>query len=396
MLGLSEKTLEWCGFSQNLEKRVSYPAYFKKEMNLINRTYHFEANREGIRYPDISQEKKSPEEIRVLVIGDSFVEGLGVEAEQAFPALLEKEYSEENKNILFINGGISGANPDVYARVLDKIGFSYHPDKLLLAIYANDLHDMPTLQEISKTDWKTPLHLEEIPEEPKGIKKAAHAIFPRLYTLLRGALMRYRYFRDRHQQFDVIQLGRAEAMRKGIPAKKVEEWAKKIPQEDLEKTNHFMICHDRLVAGLLEPDFWTQSLDISDPESEERWKAVDKTLNQIFDHCRSRGVEIAMIYIPCPFQYDPDHDPVSVNLGLRVEKKWLTEETAFEKRLRSLAEAQKISFLDLTPALREAYPHAEKPLNFHIDVHWTPEGHRVAAKTIKSWLDAQGFFNEAS
>lgn len=75
---------------------------------------------------------------KILFIGDSLTEGYGVNQEQAFPALIEKELKKTRPSIQVINAGVSGS--------LSSSGLSrlfWHlkgekPDVLVLALGAND------------------------------------------------------------------------------------------------------------------------------------------------------------------------------------------------------------------------------------------------------------------
>ncbi|MEZ5320117.1 MAG: hypothetical protein R2752_22135 [Vicinamibacterales bacterium] len=47
----------------------------------------------------------------------------------------------------------------------------------------------------------------------------------------------------------------------------------------------------------------------------------------------------------------------------------------------------------LTDTFREAIAHGTPgPLNFHLDEHWTPAGHAVAAEAIDAWLEHHEVF----
>jgi len=74
----------------------------------------------------------------ILFLGDSLTEGLGVSKEDAYPNLVEKLIENKlNKNILVINGGVSGSTTsDGLARL--QWYLKKKPDLVFIALGAND------------------------------------------------------------------------------------------------------------------------------------------------------------------------------------------------------------------------------------------------------------------
>lgn len=74
----------------------------------------------------------------ILFLGDSLTEGFGVSKEDAFPKLVERLiHTELNKNIVIINGGVSGSTTsDGLARL--KWYMKKKPYLLFLALGTND------------------------------------------------------------------------------------------------------------------------------------------------------------------------------------------------------------------------------------------------------------------
>ncbi len=95
-----------------------------------------------LRGEDVS-EKKSADVLRILVLGDSFTFGYGVENEEAFPALLEVLLSNRlNRRVEVLNSGVPGWSTAQYWIFLRERGFLLDPDLILMAIMENDLADL--------------------------------------------------------------------------------------------------------------------------------------------------------------------------------------------------------------------------------------------------------------
>jgi acyl-CoA thioesterase-1 len=79
----------------------------------------------------------SPSRPAILVLGDSLAAGLGVEPEEAYPALLQKKIDAAGLNFAVINGGVSG---DTSAGGLRRIAWYLRRkiDVLILELGGND------------------------------------------------------------------------------------------------------------------------------------------------------------------------------------------------------------------------------------------------------------------
>jgi acyl-CoA thioesterase-1 len=80
---------------------------------------------------------QAPAVKHILFFGDSLTAGYGLSSESAFPFLLEKAWSKENKNIKVTNGGLSG---ETSAGGLSRIGWLLRKpvDIFVLELGAND------------------------------------------------------------------------------------------------------------------------------------------------------------------------------------------------------------------------------------------------------------------
>lgn len=73
----------------------------------------------------------------VVFLGDSLTAGLGLDEDQAYPAVLERELKEEGLPVRVLNAGVSG---DTTAGGLSRIGWllGQHPDVVVVALGGND------------------------------------------------------------------------------------------------------------------------------------------------------------------------------------------------------------------------------------------------------------------
>ncbi len=67
------------GLPAVIPPRYSHPAHFTQQRDHLDFSYEFATNDQGLRY-DVIPLEKSAGSRRVFVLGDSFTEGVGVEA----------------------------------------------------------------------------------------------------------------------------------------------------------------------------------------------------------------------------------------------------------------------------------------------------------------------------
>jgi len=86
--------------------------------------------------------KRTPRSLRVAVLGDSFTFGWGVQADQAWPALLEealgKKVEPTGLGVEVLNFGVPGYNTWLQLLHWREVVVDYKPDVVLLGYYSND------------------------------------------------------------------------------------------------------------------------------------------------------------------------------------------------------------------------------------------------------------------
>jgi hypothetical protein len=94
-----------------------------------------EFNHDGYRGPLYPRERQ-PGSTRVVVIGDSVVEGLGVDADERFTSVLSEKLGPGYE---IINLGVRGYGLVQEVEYLKEKGLAYAPDHVMFGITHNDL-----------------------------------------------------------------------------------------------------------------------------------------------------------------------------------------------------------------------------------------------------------------
>lgn len=94
-----------------------------------------QTNDQGFRDRQAHIPPKQPGEFRVVVLGDSFTFGPGVEYEHLYTALLGSRLARVHPEVKVINLAVEGYNIIQYEAVLEEVGLSLKPDLVLLAMF---------------------------------------------------------------------------------------------------------------------------------------------------------------------------------------------------------------------------------------------------------------------
>lgn len=114
-------------------------------------TYKHLSNELGLR-GELPEIEKDSVEFRIILLGDSFIEGDGAPDDSTLSVLLQKNLNEKlsDKKFTVISGGISGSNPLYNQIFYDKYLKSYNADMVLQAVFVNDLWDLYIMKKQGK------------------------------------------------------------------------------------------------------------------------------------------------------------------------------------------------------------------------------------------------------
>ncbi len=84
---------------------------------------------------------KSPGDRRILLLGDSFTYGIGVNDDQTFAYHLEQYLRERRLAAEVINTGNPGKGTDYELKLFQTVGVQLQPDVTVLCFFANDFQD---------------------------------------------------------------------------------------------------------------------------------------------------------------------------------------------------------------------------------------------------------------
>jgi lysophospholipase L1-like esterase len=99
-------------------------------------------NSEGLR--DVEHDHEKPaDKTRVVMIGDSFMLGWGVRAEDDIPSNLSRMLNRDGDRYEVINLGVGNYNSTMEADLFEWKGLAFHPDIAVLLYFVNDPEPVP-------------------------------------------------------------------------------------------------------------------------------------------------------------------------------------------------------------------------------------------------------------
>jgi len=296
----------------------------------------------GLRGGPVSAEKAA-DAYRILVIGDSFAFGFGVEDDEALPAQLAAQLSLARPGVEVINAGVPGWSADDYYLFLETRGFALEPDLVLLAPTENDLGDL---------FWKDiELDGENLPTRTRSTRRVIDH---------RGR-MRYR---DGVPSFDFPGSAWLEGRSRlwnALRFRLTALWVRVSQAHDRRRLRREAGDPPERAIAELQPDEVRRGL-LTGSEFQVRYHRY--LMEAIRRHCEERGIPLRTLLVAFRGS-DPAADPAA---------RALHDDCARTPRL----------CFDTGQLFG---PEELDQVFFPSNGHWTPIGHRRVGRAVARWLE---------
>jgi hypothetical protein len=172
---LADRVLGRLGVPASGATEAVGPPHWSTTIEHVEFTYTLRTNDLGIRERDLPL-SKPPGTFRIVALGDSMTEGMGVSDAQRWTNGLEELLRADGRPVELVNCAESGTGPLDYARVLAAIGWRYRPDLVLVGLYQNDVADTPPDADPARA----------LTDPRRGLAGVARALWPHALGLLEG------------------------------------------------------------------------------------------------------------------------------------------------------------------------------------------------------------------
>lgn len=167
-------------------------AHIKEHFLGENEPIDIAISSQGLR--DREYGDKADTEYRIIILGDSFIFGKGVNAEDTIPKQLERLFREKSpdRNTSVINLSTEGYGPFQERHMLNETGFLLEPDMVIMSIFVgNDIEDTMREHNLQRRSFHTFFEQRHFLLRNRDKWNYALEYFLRRYWLTLSACSRY-------------------------------------------------------------------------------------------------------------------------------------------------------------------------------------------------------------
>ena len=319
----------------------------------------------GFRDFEYSITKKK--KYRIAVIGDSFTFGWGVDLEDCWVKIIEKELNASGVDVEILNLGKGGASPVDYIQTAEKAIPVLKPDLIVVcALQANDLHQL--------------IHAYDSLPKPKiELAKKGH-LTEKTTSLLNRA------FPNFMKRLSVQNINISEQWKRDAPAlltsfHKGQKLRFEALDEKVKSDFQSGLLNPWLIhQAVYYPEYFTQPLDTADLDVVIGISAMADCFAKIKQTCSSNNSELMVISIP-NLPYSSKEEMASLRkYGFSIPDT-IFGNTLADETIKMAAAESEIEFYSVSENFRNI--KKEENHYYPFDGHFTKEGNRLFAASAK-------------
>ncbi len=330
----------------------------------------YRINSFGLRGKEISI-RKPANTYRILLLGDSFAQGFGVDFEKSFGKILEgKLATDKNEKIEVINTGVVGYSPLNEYLFLKEKGLLFKPDLVLLAFNATDFWD--DRQRLSELKLSYPNLDEGKIEELISLGEA---------------------------KFDFSKINKSpgnwQQQKIYLPgiSYQIKTWLNTNSRTyktiaDLVKKKSMPVQQDNVNQGNIDRDILAieRGSKLTDENYSKLWELPIKHITMMKSLLDQNKIPFVVVAIPEAMQVSDREWPGRKALGF--DNHLENTRPPFEDELARRLEDINTPVINLLPGFKASNI---SPLYFKNDGHWRESGHKLAASVILQYLEGSGY-----
>ena len=293
-------------------------------------------NSEGLRDDEIKA--KDEYDGRILMLGDSFTFGFGIEHEKTFSSVLENLFSEQGQKIDVINTGVVSYSPLPEYLYLREKGLKYNPDVVIMNFDMSDVWGDYIFEKTIIIDAKG--RITNITQEEKQPKK-------KLFTKIKIVDFL-------NQKTNSV----------------IDRWYANLAYKpQMDRTYVYDIEHNRYAITLDEREKIVNE--------EELWERSFEYIIRTKELAEKNNAEFILVIYPYGHQVSVrEWDLGRHHFGLATDKVYGNHP---EEILKEFAEKNDVTLFNMFPVFKESKTY---PLYFRFDGHFNNNGHQLMAESM--------------
>ena len=286
------------------------------------------------------QHERTPGRLRIAVVGDSYVQASYVDADKAFPEVIERQLRARGIDAEVLRFGMDGAPLSQYLHMLRHEVAAYQPDLVLVQLIHNDFDES---FRFLKTRYASSFLKLDVDEEGR-VTEFPPADFQRsIADVLRSsAMFRYLYYETNLY----------------IAAK---SWT----------ARYFWGSKDEAY----DPAFIVSAVDTRNLDDVPHMTRVARhIIAEMKNLADERGFKLALSMDGVRETIYGRHDEAT----RKVE--------ALNAIAKDAADAEGVPFLDLTATFRTTHALTRQPLEYTYDWHWNAQANEIVGETLADFI----------
>jgi lysophospholipase L1-like esterase len=332
----------------------------------LNKPFKFITNSLGWRDSVINHHVQyQSEKRRIVVLGDSFVEGEVYRNEETMSGVLEAGLKKAHKNIQVLNGGTASFSPLLeYLRLKDFIDRGFKTDVVLVLVDYSDVVD------------EVQYHKNFVmnAEGSGGFQNFWHRS-----SLLRLALNQSAFIRQSGKLF------------RGIVYPKILRLRDKLVGSESESENTELEFHKNPLSKSENTKLEFHKNPLEENPRHQGYDLIERNIKRISNLCKSEDIKLIFGLYPWPFhlykyagaEFQSDDYFKSFNQIYKANKIDLVErgsQSIYERKMVKILNKYSVPFINLFPRLRghkDWYKYYLKG-----DIHFNQRGHRFVGQEL--------------
>ncbi len=313
----------------------------KGGLNHFEFDFKVSINSMGYRCQEFENQKSMK---RILIVGDSFTFGYGVNNHESYPARLSERFI--NDSVEVINAGFKGCfSPDAYYLYLKEEAMKLQPDLIVIGLFIGNDIDHPLSDELI---WEK-VDSNGLPT--KIISRYSYKNYVKDFAKEYEFLTKSHLFRLIFRALDKMERMISK-----------ESWDNNWEANSHEFLNNYLFNYKE--------------------RTNKKFKEVKKILLATSMIAKENGSKLMFLLIPELLQIDTTEIPSYVKFipELDIEKP--------QRILKKFFTENNIKFLDLLPKFNE---FDASQLYYLEDRHWNKKGHNLASKFLYEYLKYYNF-----